>query len=177
MELPTATLPLTYRVPLAGNKFSTNKIYAGTHWSKRKSVKDGLTGIAGLFCRPAFKIGSYPVEIRYRFCFASRPLDTLNCATMAKMLEDAFRAIGILEDDDPAHVAKSVLEVAVLPRPKGPPKLHAPGAKGNAPYEDYVDITINEYARNTNDPDGSEKKLEGDRRPTQRHDVLRADRA
>ena len=149
MALPVAQLPLKFRVPLAGYKFSTNKIYAGSHWGKRKSVKDGIASIAAVFCRPAQRIESYPVEIRYRFCFVSRPLDTLNTAAMAKMLEDAFRSIGILEEDDPAHVARSILEVDVLPRKKGSAQVHASRSQIDAQNEDYVEITIIPYV-NTN---------------------------
>lgn len=158
MALPQATLPLTYRIPLTSLqegkkgkkkeehlKFSTNKIYAGTHWGKRKSIKDVIARHAEFFCRPAARIVSYPVEIRYRFCFVTRPLDTLNTAAMAKMFEDAFRAIGILEDDDPPHVAKSVLEVIDIRKPKRPKADVTRGASQDESLEDYLTITIVPY--------------------------------
>lgn len=147
MAIPPAILPLRFKIPLAGYKFSTNKIYAGSHWGKRKSVKDGIASIAAVFCRPVARIESYPVEIRYRFCFVSRPLDTLNTAAMAKMLEDAFRSLGILEDDDPAHVARTVLEVDVFPRKKGSSSNDASSAQGDAPNEDQLEVTIIPYVR------------------------------
>ncbi len=126
-------------------KFSTNKIYAGTHWGKRKSIKDVIARHAEFFCRPAARIVAYPVEIRYRFCFVTRPLDTLNTAAMAKMFEDAFRAIGILEDDDPPHVAASFLEVVVLRKPKGSKAHDSRSASKNESIEDYLTITIVPY--------------------------------
>lgn len=144
--LQMATFPVTYRIPLKGIKFSTNKIYAGIHWAQRKSIKDSITGYAGVFCRPIAAIASYPVSIRYQFVFGSQPLDTLNTAAMAKMFEDAFRALGILEDDDPAHVAQSILEVTRINRSKAAKVHGASRAKGHAQDEDYLEITINEYA-------------------------------
>lgn len=138
---------IKHTIPLLGLKASTNKIYAGEHWSKRKQLKDGIASVAAVFCRPVRSIESYPVEIRYRFCFVSRPLDTLNCAYMAKAFEDAFRSLGILEDDDPAHVARTVLEVDVFPRKKGSSSDDASSAQGDAPHEDQLEVTIVPYVR------------------------------
>src|SRR3990167_5356300 len=151
MPLPEAMLPLTYRIPLTSLqegkkgkrkeehlKFSTNKIYAGTHWGKRKSIKDVIARHAEFFCRPAARIVAYPVEIRYRFCFATRPLDTTNTTALIKMFEDALRTIGILEDDDPAHVVRTIIEVVVLRKPKGSKANDSLGTQENEPYEDSV---------------------------------------
>jgi hypothetical protein len=128
-----------------GLKVSTNKIYAGQHWSKRQSAKDSFASIAAVFCRPVCKIESYPVEIRYRFFFVSKPLDTLNTAYMAKMFEDAFRALGILKEDSPKYVALSVLEVIELGRPKKPQVPLASRAPSNAQDDDYLIIDIYPY--------------------------------
>lgn len=125
--------PIAYRIPLRGLKVSTNQIYAGIHWSKRKQIKDGIASVTQGFCRPVRACESYPVAIGYRFIFGSKPLDTLNCAFMAKCIEDAFRAIGILEDDDVAHVASSFIEVVAIRREKG--KI--------TEDLDWVEITIN----------------------------------
>lgn len=70
---------------------------------------------------------------------------------MAKMLEDAFRAIGILEEDDPAHVGRSIIEVIAIPREKRPKAPHGPWTPGIAKSEDYIEITIQPYV-NTYDP-------------------------
>ena len=133
---------IQYRVPLDGIKFSTNQIYAGVHWAKRKQAKDSIARYAAIFCRPVKKIDAYPVEISYRFVFGTRALDTLNTAAMAKMLEDAFRAIGILKDDSPAYVARTVLESVAVPSEKRPKKGDAGYRATYQKKEDYVEITI-----------------------------------
>lgn len=136
---------IQYRIPLKGLKVSTNKIYEGIHWTKRRQHKDSVSSYAGAFCRPVQKVESYPVEIRYRFLFRSRALDTLNCAYLAKMFEDAFRALGILEEDSPSFVARSVLESIVVPSRKGKKKGHDRRAKADEEDEDWLEITINSY--------------------------------
>ncbi len=136
---------ISYRMPLEGLKVSTNKIYAGIHWAKRKEIKDGFLNLAVIFCRPVQRVESYPVRIHYRFVFASRGLDTLNTAFMAKMLEDSFRTIGILEEDDPAHVAETILEVVVLPKKKRSKGSDDERSKDDAKDEDFVEINISEY--------------------------------
>jgi hypothetical protein len=134
-----------YQIPLQGIKVSTNKIYAGIHWGQRQSIKDSIASVAGYFCRPIQKVGSYPVQIHYKFFFGSKPLDTLNTAFMAKCIEDAFRALGILEEDDVEHVAESILTVVALPREKTPKSSVGARAKGNAQDKDRVEITINSF--------------------------------
>jgi hypothetical protein len=66
-----------FLIPIAGWKISTNKSYAGIHWAKRKEYKDGIFGLANVFCRPIRKVESYPVQISYRFFFVSKPLDVI----------------------------------------------------------------------------------------------------
>lgn len=133
-------------IPLEGLKISTNKFYAGLHWSKRKEVKDGFLDLAGSFCRGIPKIESYPVEIEYKFFFRSRPLDSLNTSIMAKILEDAFRAIGILEEDDAAHVKRSILEVNILPKKKRKAPEDEQREKINPKDKgDFVEIIIKSY--------------------------------
>lgn len=83
-------------------KISTNRIYAGIHWTKRKKLAD-LYHMSLLPYRK-HKIQDYPVNINYIFTFKSKPLDTTNCTFMAKMLEDGLVANGIIEDDDIKHV-------------------------------------------------------------------------
>lgn len=126
-------------------KISTNKIYAGLHWGQRKSIKDRILDTAGRVCSPIQVIESYPVEIGYRFVFSTRPLDTLNTAYMAKMFEDAFRSLGILKDDDPRHVAKTILEVVALPREKRKKVRNDKGKEIDEKDQDYVEITIKDY--------------------------------
>ncbi len=133
---------IVYRIPITGIKESTNKIYAGIHWSRRKEIKDSILDIARYFCRPVQKVRSYPVEIRYRFFFVSRALDTLNCAFLAKMFEDALRALTVIEDDDPKHVARSILEVIMVPKPEGKKKTADLGPQKSEKVEDQLEITI-----------------------------------
>jgi len=84
-------------------KVSTNQIYAGIHWAKRKKLVD-LFHKAFLEHRK-LKVEHYPVDINYIFTFKTKPLDTTNCTYMVKCLEDGMVKNGILEDDNPAHVS------------------------------------------------------------------------
>lgn len=61
---------------------------------------------------------------------------------MAKMFEDAFRTLGILQDDSPKFVNKSVLEVIEIPRSKARKGINIQGKKVNEEDEDYVEIDI-----------------------------------
>lgn len=136
---------IVYRLPISGLKKSTNKIYAGEHWSKRKEFKDSVLSYVMAFCRPIQKVESYPVEIRYKFILRSRAIDTLNGAYLAKCFEDSFRAVGILEDDDPQHVARTILEVVKIDKKKTQKKSSDVGQAPNEKNEDWLEITINKY--------------------------------
>lgn len=59
---------------------------------------------------------------------------------MAKMLEDSFRTLGILEDDSPKFVNKSILEVIEVPRPKKGARANFQSQGTNE--EDYVEVDI-----------------------------------
>lgn len=134
---------IQYRIPLRGLKVSTNEIYAGIHWARRKQIKDSVLSVAQGFCRPVRTCESYPVAIRYRFIFGSKPLDTTNCTFLVKMLEDAFRAIGILEDDDVTHVASTLIEVVALPSAKSKKGSAASSSQTDTQDLDWVEIEIN----------------------------------
>lgn len=123
---------MAFKLPLAGIKFSTNKIYAGIHWTQRKRFKDDIFFIVRAYCKPAVPIKSYPVFIHYRFLFETAALDTTNTAGMAKCIEDSLCAIGILKNDDPRFVAATLLEVESRKSKK-------------QPREDWVEITISDY--------------------------------
>ncbi len=135
---------IQYRFPITGLKQSTNKIYAGQHWGKRQKFKDSVLDYVAGFCRPVQAPRSYPVEISYRFLFRSRAIDTLNTAYLAKTIEDSFRAVGILEDDDPKHVARTVLEVVAADKKKNSKAVSNSGRQTDEKNEDYVEITIKE---------------------------------
>lgn len=61
---------------------------------------------------------------------------------MAKVIEDCFRSLEILEDDDVKYVARSVLEVAVFARPKGTKSRGAQGEEVDEKDADYVEVEI-----------------------------------
>ena len=134
---------IQYKIPITGVKISTNKIYAGVHWSKRKQIKDDVSGYAMAFCRPIQEIESYPVEIRYRFLFRTRPLDTLNTAYMSKMFEDSLVSLGVIKDDTPRYVARAVLEVPLLNSEERSKEIDPSGEKNIEEDEDWLIITIN----------------------------------
>ncbi len=146
-----------YRIPLKyflkkkkgtrSLKISTNRIYAGVHWGQRKTVKDRILDTAGKYCSDGVSVSAYPVSIHYRFIFRTRALDTLNTAYMAKMFEDAFRSLGIIEDDTPQYVAQSILEVVALPSAKASRKAEAEGDEDG----DMLEVTILPHESKSND--------------------------
>ena len=91
-------------IPLP-EKISTNSIYSGTHWTKRSQQKQ-LYRHSLCYIKPE-KVFSYPVTIDYLFTFKSRPLDTTNCAYMAKLIEDSLVHNKVLDDDSPKYVKTS----------------------------------------------------------------------
>lgn len=144
-----------YRIPLrykfkkkkgeASIKISTNKIYEGIHWGQRKTLKDRFLDTTQRVCDPIESVQSYPVEIWYRFIFVSRPLDTLNCAYMAKIIEDCFRSLGIIEDDDLKCVAGSFIEVVVVPKEKRKKGVDPQSAETDEENQDRVEVSIIPY--------------------------------
>lgn len=83
-------------------KVSTNKLYAGVHWGKRKKLAD-LYHMSLLEYRNK-NIEAYPVTLSFVFNWKSRALDCTNVAMMAKLLEDALVGMGVLKDDNPQYV-------------------------------------------------------------------------
>ena len=83
MKIELKTLPKT----------STNKIYAGMHWTKRKKLKDNYKTIIKSQFKHVFPKDKV-YKVQYDFVFKSRPLDITNCSYMIKMIEDV-----IFEDD------------------------------------------------------------------------------
>lgn len=104
---------ISFSIPLLGIKFSTNLLYAGVHWSRRVQYKNDIKILVRQYCKSE-PVSSYPVEITYRFFFSTKALDTTNTAGMAKCIEDALRAIGVLKDDSPKYVRRTVLESASI---------------------------------------------------------------
>lgn len=90
-------------------KVSTNKIYAGMHWTQRKKIADAFhASIAELIEDGnivSFGIEKYPVDIFLEFKFINRPLDSSNSAGfMGKCIEDGLHKANVIPDDTPKYV-------------------------------------------------------------------------
>lgn len=82
-------------------KMSLNAIYAGQHWSKRKALKNNYKLIIkNQFKKVLSKHNNYIVS--YVFSWKKNPLDAMNCAFMAKMIED------IIFEDDKYNIIESI---------------------------------------------------------------------
>lgn len=97
--------PLQKKVPVVNirildlPKISLNDWYAGTHWTKRKKIKD----VYSLMVDNVYdKHITYPCVCEYSFGFLRNPLDASNCVAMVKMIEDC------IFPDDGCKVVKSV---------------------------------------------------------------------
>lgn len=88
---------LSIKLPIP-EKVSTNKVYEGMHWGKRKKLAD-LYHTTFLQFKNKFVVTSYPIEITFIYTFKSRPLDVDNVSFMTKMCIDGMRHIGLLQDD------------------------------------------------------------------------------
>lgn len=84
-------------------KISTNKIYAGRHWAKRKKDKDDYH----LLMHKPFK-DLEPVknlcDLTFIFTFKRNCLDSSNCSYMGKLIEDCLAEYQILKDDSRRYV-------------------------------------------------------------------------
>lgn len=85
----------TIQIP---KKISTNSIYAGVHWTKRKAFKDLMILSTCAQFKDATK-HDCRVNLSFIFTFKNRPLDSSNCSYMAKVIEDCMVHYGILKDD------------------------------------------------------------------------------
>lgn len=66
-------------------KISLNQWYAGSHWTKRKKIKDIYKLLVRNITKKTFH---NPCSVEYHYIFKSRPLDTSNTIAMTKMIED-----------------------------------------------------------------------------------------
>jgi chromosome condensin MukBEF complex kleisin-like MukF subunit len=80
-------------------KVSTNKIYAGTHWTTRTKHKELFYYELLKQKKNLSKAQNYPLELTFIFRFKSKPLDSSNCSYMAKMIEDCIVKLGVIESD------------------------------------------------------------------------------
>lgn len=82
-------------------KISLNDWYSGSHWSKRKKIKDQYKWIVLNQFKGVFpKSKSY--SCKYSFSFSKRPLDASNCIAMTKLIED------IIFEDDKWDIVRSL---------------------------------------------------------------------
>lgn len=90
-------------------KYSSNKIYAGLHWTQRKKIKESflwLTKSAFSRLQPIESL----VDLEFEFYFVKNALDSSNCSFMAKMLEDCLVEFGVLKSDTIKHVRRVILQ-------------------------------------------------------------------
>ncbi len=97
---------LVFRVPLKITyKWSLNKIYAGVlPWVRTRDKKFILNLVVPLFYGKKIKTFDKPVMIEMQF--KSR-LDVSNHSYLFKMIEDAIKEIGIIEDDSDKYVKET----------------------------------------------------------------------
>jgi hypothetical protein len=86
-------------------KVSSNEIYKGIHYSKRKKIKDSYYDYYSFLIRRKIKkVTKYPIDISILFTFTKNPLDSSNCSYMLKMIEDILVSEGIIKDDSSKYV-------------------------------------------------------------------------
>jgi hypothetical protein len=98
---------------------STNAIYAGLHWSKRKRAKDkALAATLDAVERQMIIPATKRVDLTFtpRLGKGQRARDTSNNSMTAKLIEDALVKCGILADDTAQYVRRVTLEPADIDR-------------------------------------------------------------
>lgn len=98
---------------------STNAIYSGLHWAKRKKAKDDalkatLSAVVQSGAIPATR--QVDLVFRPRLGKGHRKRDTSNNSMTAKLIEDALVKAGILADDTERYVRRVTLEPADIDR-------------------------------------------------------------
>lgn len=98
---------------------STNVIYAGIHWAKRKKAKDDATKATLAAVRQAglsLMEGQVDLVFRPRLGKGVRRRDTSNNSMSAKLIEDALVKAGVLADDTEDCVRRVIHEPAEIDR-------------------------------------------------------------
>lgn len=96
-------------ITLPGERpISWNKLYAGTHWAKRKKAADEAHSLVHANIGAWVKTFSVPVEITVTAWFKHRPLDADNIC--AKLYIDGL--IGTVIHDDKPEFVRSVTTVS-----------------------------------------------------------------
>lgn len=98
---------------------STNTIYSGMHWSKRKKAKDDACA-ATLAAVRAADIQAVQCRVdlvfRPRLGKGVRRRDTSNNSMSAKLIEDSLVKAGVLIDDTEQYVRRVIHEPAEIDR-------------------------------------------------------------
>lgn len=81
---------------------STNEIYSGMHWAKRKQIADMYHKLV-IIGKPK-KIIEYPIGLIFECEFKSRPFDSDNCSFICKCIVDGIRRYGSIKDDNYKHI-------------------------------------------------------------------------
>lgn len=98
---------------------STNAIYAGIHWAKRKKAKDeALAATLEAVQRAGVMPARCQVDLvfRPRLGKGVRRRDTSNNSMTAKLIEDALVKAGVLPDDTEEHVRRVINEPPEIDR-------------------------------------------------------------
>lgn len=98
---------------------STNAIYAGMHWAKRKQAKDDACRATLAAVRDAGLArveGRVDLVFRPRLGKGARRRDTSNNSMSAKLIEDALVKAGVLADDTTDHVRRVINEPPEIDR-------------------------------------------------------------
>ena len=79
-------------------KVSTNTIYKGIHWTKRKQIKDDYL-VWFLSYLKSFVTHDIKVNISFDYYWKTKALDSDNCSYMSKMIVDCLVHYDKLKDD------------------------------------------------------------------------------
>lgn len=86
------------------DKISTNPYYR-MHYRSRSHLHEAFYYAAREGVDDAdIEIVKFPVDCEYTFYVRGKLLDAMNCAAMAKMIEDGFVHAGLLPDDSKKYV-------------------------------------------------------------------------
>jgi hypothetical protein len=100
-------MELEIRIP---GQISTNDIYSSNPFSLGK-VKHAFYEEVAYGCGKLSPITVYPVRLVFTFYLTGRRYDWVNCAGMAKMIEDGLRLSGVLKNDSPPYVSQGTIRV------------------------------------------------------------------
>lgn len=96
---------------------STNQIYSGIHWAKRKKAKyDALKATKAAVAGMTPMQRQVDLVFRPRLGKGQRKRDTSNNSMSAKLIEDGLVKAGILADDTEQYVRKVTLEPSEIDR-------------------------------------------------------------